>query len=80
MSGGWRTLRRGDERDLTILRIREDLLEDGHGREHPRVICAEARGWYSDFHSSALTLPGGDAGVPAGTESLVKTREPRAHM
>ena len=26
---------------------------------HPRVICAEARGWYSDFHSFALTPPRG---------------------
>jgi len=40
LSGGWRTLRRGDERDFTILRIREDALEDGHGREHPRVIIS----------------------------------------
>jgi len=40
LSTGWRTLRRGDERDFTILRIREDAMEDGHGREHPRVIIS----------------------------------------
>ena len=37
MSGGWRTLRRGTEHDYTILRIREDQVEDPHGRAHPRV-------------------------------------------
>lgn len=40
MSAGWRTLRRGDERDFAILRIREDLLADPHGRTHPRVIVS----------------------------------------
>ena len=40
MSTGWRTLRRGDERDFTILRIREDVLADPQGREHPRVIIS----------------------------------------
>ena len=56
MSTGWRTLRRGDERDLTILRIREDLLEDPRGRTHPRVIIS-APDW---VHVLALT-DGGDA-------------------
>jgi len=42
LSRGWRTLRRGDEQDFTILRIREDLLEDPAGREHPRVIISSA--------------------------------------
>jgi 8-oxo-dGTP pyrophosphatase MutT (NUDIX family) len=37
LSGGWRTLRRGTEHDYTILRIREDQVEDPHGRAHPRV-------------------------------------------
>jgi ADP-ribose pyrophosphatase len=40
LSAGWRTLRRGDERDFAILRIREDLLVDPHGRTHPRVIVS----------------------------------------
>ena len=40
MSTGWRTIRRGDERDLTILRIREDLLADPRGRTHRRVVIA----------------------------------------
>ena len=56
MSTGWRTLRRGDERDLTILRIREDLLEDPRGRTHPRVIIS-APDW---VHVLALTV-GGEA-------------------
>ena len=56
MSTGWRTLRRGDERDLTILRIREDLLEDPRGHAHPRVIIS-APDW---VHVLALT-PGGEA-------------------
>ena len=56
MSDGWRTLRRGDERDLTILSIREDLLEDPRGRTHPRVIIS-APDW---VHVLALTA-GGDA-------------------
>ena len=35
----WKRLRRGDERDLTILRIREDAFADPRdGREHPRVV------------------------------------------
>ena len=55
MSAGWRTLRRGDERDLTIRRIREDLLEDPGGHTHPRVIIS-APDW---VHVLALT-PGGD--------------------
>ena len=37
MSSGWRTLRRGAEHDFAILRIREDQVEDPHGRPHPRV-------------------------------------------
>lgn len=37
MSSGWRTLRRGEEHDYTILRIREDSVEDPQGRPHPRV-------------------------------------------
>jgi len=40
LSGSWRTLRRGDGRDLTILRIREDILQDPHGHEYPRVIIS----------------------------------------
>jgi ADP-ribose diphosphatase len=40
LSASWRTLRRGDERDFVILRIREDLLADPHGRTHPRVIVS----------------------------------------
>ena len=40
MSTGWRTLRRGDERDFKILRIREDLFEDRRGRTHPRVVIS----------------------------------------
>jgi ADP-ribose diphosphatase len=40
LSGRWRTIRRGDEHDFTILRIREDLLEDPSGRPHPRVILS----------------------------------------
>lgn len=40
MSTGWRTLRRGDERDLTILRIREDVLADPRGQPHPRVVIS----------------------------------------
>ena len=56
MSTGWRTLRHGDERDLTILRIREDLLEDPRGRTHPRVIIS-APDW---VHVLALTV-GGEA-------------------
>ena len=54
MSTGWRTLRRGDERDLTILRIREDLVADPAGREHPRVIIS-APDW---VHVLALTAEG----------------------
>jgi ADP-ribose pyrophosphatase len=35
----WTRLRRGQERDLTILRIREDVFADPRdGREHPRVV------------------------------------------
>jgi 8-oxo-dGTP pyrophosphatase MutT (NUDIX family) len=56
LSTGWRTLRRGDERDLTILRIREDLLEDPRGHTHPRVIIS-APDW---VHVLALTI-GGEA-------------------
>jgi ADP-ribose pyrophosphatase len=37
LSGGWRTLRRGPEHDYTILRIREDQVEDPQGDAHPRV-------------------------------------------
>jgi len=37
LRGGWQTLRRGTEHDYTILRIREDQVEDPHGRPHPRV-------------------------------------------
>jgi ADP-ribose pyrophosphatase len=37
LSSGWSTLRRGDEHDFTILRIREDQVEDPQGRRHPRV-------------------------------------------
>jgi ADP-ribose diphosphatase len=51
LSTGWRTLRRGDERDLTILRIREDLVADPAGRPHPRVIIS-APDW---VHVLALT-------------------------
>lgn len=51
MSNGWRTLRRGDERDYTILRIREDRVEDRSGRAHPRVIIS-APDW---VHVLALT-------------------------
>jgi ADP-ribose pyrophosphatase len=54
LSTGWRTLRRGDERDLTILRIREDLLEDPRGNTHPRVIIS-APDW---VHVLALTSDG----------------------
>jgi mutator protein MutT len=54
LSTGWRTLRRGDERDLTILRIREDLVADPGGREHPRVIIS-APDW---VHVLALTAEG----------------------
>ena len=54
MSTGWRTLRRGDERDLTILRIREDLVADPAGRPHPRVIIS-APDW---VHVLALTSEG----------------------
>jgi 8-oxo-dGTP pyrophosphatase MutT (NUDIX family) len=54
LSTGWRTLRRGDERDLTILRIREDLLEDPRGNTHPRVIIS-APDW---VHVLALTHDG----------------------
>jgi 8-oxo-dGTP pyrophosphatase MutT (NUDIX family) len=54
LSTGWRTLRRGDERDLTILRIREDLLEDPRGNTHPRVIIS-APDW---VHVLALTRDG----------------------
>jgi ADP-ribose pyrophosphatase len=54
LSSGWRTLRRGDERDLTILRIREDVMEDPHGRTHPRVIIS-APDW---VHVLALTPEG----------------------
>ena len=56
MSTGWRTLRRGDERDFTILRIREDVMADPHDREHPRVVIS-APDW---VHVLALTL-GGEA-------------------
>ena len=35
----WRRVRRGEERDLTILRIREDAFADPRdGNEHPRVV------------------------------------------
>lgn len=35
----WRRVRRGEERDLTILRIREDAFADPRdGSEHPRVV------------------------------------------
>ncbi|HXX29510.1 MAG TPA: NUDIX hydrolase [Myxococcaceae bacterium] len=35
----WKRLRQGDERDLVILRIREDtFLDPRDGREHPRVV------------------------------------------
>jgi ADP-ribose diphosphatase len=54
LSAGWRTLRRGDERDLTILRIREDLVADPAGRPHPRVIIS-APDW---VHVLALTSEG----------------------
>jgi 8-oxo-dGTP pyrophosphatase MutT (NUDIX family) len=54
LSTGWRTLRRGDERDLTILRIREDQLADPHGRTHTRVIV-EAPDWVNVL---ALTAEG----------------------
>jgi len=54
LSTGWRTLRRGDELDLTILRIREDLMADPLGREHPRVIIS-APDW---VHVLALTPEG----------------------
>jgi len=40
LSTRWRTLRRGAERDFTILRIREDTLVDAQGREHARVIIS----------------------------------------
>lgn len=40
MSTGWRTLRRGDEQDHVILRIREDVLADPRGHTHPRVIIS----------------------------------------
>ena len=40
MSTGWRTVRRGEERDLTILKVREDQLADPHGRTHTRVIIS----------------------------------------
>jgi len=51
LSTGWRTLRRGTERDFTILRIREDVVADPGGREHPRVIIS-APDW---VHVLALT-------------------------
>jgi len=54
LSTGWRTLRRGDERDLTILRIREDVLADPHGQAHPRVVIS-APDW---VHVIALTPDG----------------------
>src|SRR4030095_9406630 len=54
LSSGWRTLRRGDERDLTILRVREDLVADPAGRPHPRVIIS-APDW---VHVLALTTEG----------------------
>ncbi len=54
MSRGWRTLRRGDERDFTILRIREDTVEDPHGRPHPRVVIS-APDWVNVL---ALTVDG----------------------
>ncbi|HUM10646.1 MAG TPA: NUDIX hydrolase [Myxococcaceae bacterium] len=54
MSTGWRTLRRGDERDFTILRIREDVMADPQGREHPRVIIS-APDW---VHVLAITAGG----------------------
>jgi len=54
LSTGWRTLRRGDERDLTILRIREDELADPQGRTHMRVIV-EAPDWVNVL---ALTADG----------------------
>jgi len=37
LSSGWRTLQHGDVHDYTILRIREDQVEDPHGRRYPRV-------------------------------------------
>ncbi len=54
MSTGWRTLRRGEEHDFTILRIREDVVADPHGHEHPRVIIS-APDW---VHVLALTTDG----------------------
>jgi 8-oxo-dGTP pyrophosphatase MutT (NUDIX family) len=54
LSTGWRTLRRGDERDLTILRIREDQLADPHGRTHTRVVIS-APDWVNVL---ALTADG----------------------
>ena len=56
MSRGWRTLRRGTQHDYTILRIREDQVEDPHGREHPRVRI-DCPDWVTVV---ALT-PAGDA-------------------
>lgn len=54
MSTGWRTLRRGEQRDFTILDIREDVLADPQGREHPRVIIS-APDWVNVL---ALTADG----------------------
>jgi len=54
LSTGWRTLRRGEERDFTILSIREDLLADPQGREHPRVVIS-APDWVNVL---ALTADG----------------------
>jgi ADP-ribose diphosphatase len=56
LSTGWRTLRRGDERDYTILRIREDLLEDPHRRTHPRVVVSAP-----DWVNVLAVTPGGEA-------------------
>jgi ADP-ribose pyrophosphatase len=37
----WKRLRRGEERDLTILRVREDVFGDPRdGSEHPRVVIS----------------------------------------
>lgn len=54
MSSGWRILRRGDEHDFTILRIREDQVEDPQGRPHPRVRI-DCLDW---VHVVALTSDG----------------------
>src|SRR4029453_5740333 len=54
LSSGWRALRRGGERDLTTLRVREDLVARPAGRPHPRVIIS-APDW---VHVLALTTEG----------------------